>query len=325
MYKFTFTLIRAICLLALIFFTSSSLFAQCLGITSSTRDAGTVSGTDIVYNVTVTLGVTNATSVNLAIVTELGGTASLGNCGTADCQNITIPANREITFQITVDNPFAIYNIEFEGAGYPGGSGASCVADILVFPDGITSLPADLIAFEGSAEERMNKLSWQTASEENVAAFQVESSIDGRAFAAIGSVQANGNTETLSNYIFVDEAPVSLSYYRLKIVDFDGSFEYSDVVTVERSKSEIAEVEVFPVPAVDEEVTVLIHSKSSGKVLVDLFDMTGKILEQSRIEVTEGINPMIINLPESTNNLYYLTIYNGKDRISKTIIKSTID
>ncbi len=323
MYKITFTLIKAICLLVLTI-SSFSLSAQCLGITSSTRDAGTVSGTDIVYNITVTFGNTNATNVNLAIVTQLGGTGSLGGCATVDCQNIPVVSNGSITFQLTVDNPFGVYNIEFEGIGYPGSSGDLCVPDILIFPED-TSLPADLIAFEGSAEERMNKLSWQTASEENVAAFQVESSLDGRAFNPIGSVQANGNTENLSNYIFVDEAPLSLSYYRLKIVDFDGSFEYSDIVTIERSKSDIAEVEVFPVPAVNEEVTVLIHSKSSGKVLVDLFDMTGKILEQSRLEVAEGINPMTINLPESANNIYFLTIYNGTDRISKTIVKSTID
>lgn len=321
MYKLNFTL-KVFCLSLFLAF-SSALSAQfCIGISDITRDNGIVDGVNTVFSVNVTFtGLTTANSVDLSVI----GPGTLSDCSTANCEDIPINAGSSISFKISINTAAGSSRLVFDGfdSGLPNPD-QPCGQEVILFP-GEAALPAELLSFDGTAMERANKLIWQTASEENVAAFQVERAIDGRSFSAVGNVPASGNSEDLRNYAFTDEAPLSLSYYRLKIVDFDGSFEYSDVLTIERTKSEITQVEVFPVPVVDSEITILVHSKSDGVVLLDLFDMTGKILEQSRLQVTQGINSMTINLPKDNAQLYYLTVYNGDERISKTILRSSLD
>ena len=168
-------------------------------------------------------------------------------------------------------------------------------------------------------------LKWQTESEENTLAFLVERSLDGRRdFIEIGRVNAFGNSTTLRSYEMEDGNPVSLAYYRLRIVDFDGTFEFSDVIAVERSKTEINVVEVFPVPAEDE-VTVLVHAKTSGKAIMTLSDFMGRKIKEEKVQLEAGINRYEFDFGDHETNLYYLTIYNGNERIAKKILRATKD
>jgi len=220
----------------------------------------------------------------------------------------------------------------------------SCSDEILVFARGIgadgfacgnlgirfsgadASLPAELVAFKAEQEERANQLFWQTASEENVLAFEIQKSLDGtKDFETIGAIEAAGNSTTLQTYDFIDKDPLSLAYYRLKVIDNDFSFEYSEVLAVERTKTEIDILEVFPVPVVNNEVTVMIHSTKEGPVFIDLFDMTGKIIMQDRIEVQIGVNRIPVKWESNEGNFYFFTLYNGKERISKKILKVNLD
>ena len=187
----------------------------------------------------------------------------------------------------------------------------------------LAPLPAELISFNGYAEERSNLLKWQTASEENTMVFIVERSLDGvRDFEEIDRINAAGNSTTLQNYEIKDNNPVSLAYYRLRIVDFDGTFEFSDLIVVERSKTEIETVEVFPVPA-EEEVTVLIHSEGNSKAIMILSDFSGKKILEEKIQLKPGINKYLLNWEEQETNFYYLSIDNGKEIISKKILRAS--
>ena len=189
----------------------------------------------------------------------------------------------------------------------------------------LIALPVDLADFTGYAIDRSNMLKWQTESEENTMVFIVERSLDGRRdFIEIGRVNAFGNSTTMRSYELEDGNPVSFAYYRLRIVDFDGTFEFSDVITVERAKTEIDVVEIFPVPAEDE-VTVLVHAKTSGKAIMTLSDFMGRRISEERVNLKAGINRYEFNFGDHETNLYYLTIYNGNERIAKKILRATED
>jgi trimeric autotransporter adhesin len=72
-------------------------------------------------------------------------------------------------------------------------------------------------------------LFWATASERNCAYFEIERSRDAATFEAIGKANANGNTSTISNYKAIDNQPFTgVSYYRIKQIDHDGQFSYSN-------------------------------------------------------------------------------------------------
>jgi hypothetical protein len=95
-------------------------------------------------------------------------------------------------------------------------------------------LPAELTNFDAYPGQSGNVLIWETASEENVKEFVVEQSDNGNNWRVIGLVEAQG----ASDYRFDHERPFTESYYRLKVVDEDGSFEYSYIVSVVRHQDE---------------------------------------------------------------------------------------
>lgn len=97
-------------------------------------------------------------------------------------------------------------------------------------------LPVELTSFTASLLEPHVELNWETASEENADFFAVERSEDGKDFSQVGSVQAAGNSDVPLQYRFVDEQAAKRFsgslFYRLRTVDFDGSYEYSDITSV---------------------------------------------------------------------------------------------
>ncbi len=103
--------------------------------------------------------------------------------------------------------------------------------DAGIRPTGTT--PVTLLSFTGTLRNEQVLLNWQTTAEYNNHYFDVEKSSDGLHFISIGKVNGHGTTVLPSSYSLIDGAPFSgLNYYRLKQVDFNGSYTYSNVVTV---------------------------------------------------------------------------------------------
>lgn len=95
------------------------------------------------------------------------------------------------------------------------------------------ALPVELIGFVGKTAGLSNLLEWVTASEKDAHYFDVEKSMDGKAWAKIGRVTASGNSNTLRSYYFEDLKPSDKpTYYRLKQVDFDLKHEYSKIIAI---------------------------------------------------------------------------------------------
>ena len=144
--------------------------------------------------------------------------------------------------------------------------------------------------------------------------FIIERSLDGtRDFIEIDRINAVGNSTTLRYYEMEDFNPVDFAYYRLRIVDFDGTFEFSDIIAIERNKTNIDLVEVYPIPA-DEELNVMIHAQTDGKAIMVLSDFMGRKIKEEEIQLNSGINRYILNWEEHETAFYYLTIDNGRER-----------
>lgn len=93
--------------------------------------------------------------------------------------------------------------------------------------------PVVLVSFSGKHESGKNVLYWTTASETNNSHFEIEKSMDGKYFQALGNVEGSGNSDKFVNYTFEDySVNQSINYYRLKQVDFDGQYEYSNTIAV---------------------------------------------------------------------------------------------
>lgn len=96
------------------------------------------------------------------------------------------------------------------------------------------NVPVELISIEGKVENNTIVLNWQTASELNNRGFEIEKSINKENWFTKGFVEGNGTTIELSRYSFTDnEIPLTVQYYRLKQIDYDGTFAYSKIIEVD--------------------------------------------------------------------------------------------
>lgn len=98
------------------------------------------------------------------------------------------------------------------------------------------ALPIELLSFTGeyNINNGFDELKWLTASESNNDRFEIYSSIDGEYWNFVGQVDGAGNsTETIS-YYYNNKTTSSLVYYRLKQIDYDGEFEYSDIIPIRK-------------------------------------------------------------------------------------------
>lgn len=118
-------------------------------------------------------------------------------------------------------------------------------------------LPVEFASFTTKLQnDKTTLLKWKTASEYNCDFFEVQHSKDALEWENIGSVKGSGNTHWISAYSFVDPNPFSgFTYYRLRQVDFDDRFRFSELATVKNDTTEIevnGYVTVFPNPTKEE-------------------------------------------------------------------------
>ncbi|MCH8904404.1 MAG: FG-GAP repeat protein [Bacteroidetes bacterium] len=111
-------------------------------------------------------------------------------------------------------------------------------------------LPIELLSFDASALINTVSLNWSTASELNNDYFTIERSTDGNDFQILGTVKGSGNSLIKKDYNFIDQSPLNgIAYYRLKQTDFNGRFEYFDVVAVNTGSSTDITLRIYPNPA----------------------------------------------------------------------------
>ncbi len=172
----------------------------------------------------------------------------------------------------------------------------------------LITLPVNSLNFSVSKATSANLLQWSTGAEFNTRYFEVQQSTNGRDFTTIATVNASGNSSTVKNYQYSDnlslvQAPVT--YYRLKVVDNNGSFSYSDILLIKNTKGII--VTVYPNPAQDR-VIVNITDKSLMNTAAQLSDVSGKLLQNVLIKQTVTT----ISIGQYQKGVYLLRLANGE-------------
>ncbi|KQS32882.1 T9SS type A sorting domain-containing protein [Dyadobacter sp. Leaf189] len=118
-------------------------------------------------------------------------------------------------------------------------------------------LPVSLTYFKATTAEDHVDLHWETASEHNSSIFVVEKSVDLIRFKEVGEVPAAGESEGRRVYHFKDELPAAgASYYRLRLVDKDGSFALSQTVDVMIETRSSTFMQIMPNPADPEKIII---------------------------------------------------------------------
>jgi uncharacterized protein (DUF1501 family) len=186
------------------------------------------------------------------------------------------------------------------------------------------ALPVELVRF---LAERANKddaqVSWTTASENGAETFEIERSTDERNFKKVGEVTANGHAHSAQHYLFLDEnLPIqkaSVFYYRLKIKDLDGSFEYSDIRSVVFDSS-VLMAEVFPNPTAGPLVVAFKGGVDlDNETVVKVHDVSGRLVSQFS-EYYDSVSSFDLDLSDETDGMYLISLENGASSLVKKVM-----
>lgn len=166
-------------------------------------------------------------------------------------------------------------------------NGSSAEIDILA------ATPVTLISFQGKAENGTADLSWTTAEEEEFSHFEIEGSTDALAFAKVGEVASKGSNNA---YGLAVPQSAELVYYRLRMVDHDGTFAYSKIIPVSLDEANSPAFLVYPNPTVD-----FLHVKNKVDGVIRIVDVTGKQIRTQKAEA--GIQ--VIDVKNLREGVYY--------------------
>ncbi len=193
------------------------------------------------------------------------------------------------------------------------------------FYDASGTLPVELTAFDAITDDNDVILSWETASETNNAGFEVQRSLDNSGqFESIGYVRGNGTTESTSSYQFVDDdRPTNTSAisYRLKQIDFDGTFAYSRTISVALPMPGQAVLHKnFPNPF-NPTTVIQYEIPQQGHVRLTVFDITGRevavLVDQ---EVTAGRYQALFDATSLASGMYFYRLQTPQRTITHSML-----
>lgn len=177
--------------------------------------------------------------------------------------------------------------------------------------DQSVALPVTLISFTGKLNDRSEAvLDWEASQQYNFSGFDVERSNDGQNFSAIQNIAAKHGSGGSFKYSFTDRNMVDgANYYRLKMIDLDGQYSYSQVIRINyQSPDRFVSLAGNPV---HDAITLIVPDRNLNALKAVLFNAMGAKIATWQL----GVNTGVIRLPISTYSLasgiYLLQVTDG--------------
>ncbi len=175
-------------------------------------------------------------------------------------------------------------------------------------------LPVEWLGFDATPTASGVQLEWATAIEVNNHGFEVMRSSDGNSWETLDFIEGQGNSQTIHRYRHLDSSPLTgRSLYRLRQVDLNGAYSFSNVLTVDFTSASAPLVEAFPNPS---HGPISLRTPRDGQVFLTITDITGRtVLTDSFVGQTE------VDLSDQPLGVYYLQVQIGQESSSQRIIK----
>ncbi len=176
-------------------------------------------------------------------------------------------------------------------------------------------VPLTLLSFDAFKNKNKVDLKWTTTNEINTSHFDIERSSDGVSFIKIGKVNSV-NATGINNYAYEDVQPFKgLNFYRLKQVDIDGNFKYSNINKVLFENFGDA-VNIYPNPAKD--YIQFDYASKQKTVLINLFDMQGRLIKTTTLA---NLLPLKLNIENLAKGKYIIQLSDGEKIAVGSFIK----
>lgn len=168
-----------------------------------------------------------------------------------------------------------------------------------------SALPVELISFTANFQDHRVTLQWKTASETNNHGFQLQKSNDGSRWNDLVFIEGQGTSNISNEYKYMDTQPYNgENYYRLKQVDFDGAFEYSEVVS---ARLDLApnNIIIHPNPVSNFLTIHLPESTDTQNEIMQIKNMNGQILK----EIASSFNSeLLIDVSTLPSGVYLIQV-----------------
>lgn len=190
----------------------------------------------------------------------------------------------------------------------------------LVSPPGCGVVPITLTNFYGRLINDTINLYWNTAIELNVKEIIIERSADAVQFSSLLTTAAKGINGNGAAYSVVDIQPYpGINYYRLKIIDLDGTYSYSDVIRLNSPFKDILYItQSYPNP-VQNNFNIELHSGKSQQVSIAVYDYTGKQFLVRTLQLHNGINNTSIPMHDAAAGTYFVQVKNSQEGFTTTL------
>jgi hypothetical protein len=232
-------------------------------------------------------------------ISGVGGTIEYPNCQNTKVTGLTAG---NYAFELVVTNTCGVFkdtvNLFFSNAG---------------------SLPVKLLRFSANKKnENKDILTWQVAEEIDMKHYEVEISGNGFDFKTAGTVAISNSSSSNKTYDFISNVTFSsTNFYRLKMVNIDGSFAYSNILKLSNKQKNINTLDVMPNPA-KSNAFVNINSNKAYSCTIEIVNMLGQIISKKNIQIIKGINTIPVDVSNLPRGVFFLKV---DDMIQKLILE----
>lgn len=182
-------------------------------------------------------------------------------------------------------------------------------------------IPVELIVLEGNIDGNNVALNWKTATENNNYGFDIERSGDKNNWKRIGFVKGNISSTIPHTYLFVDSSlHTGIVYYRLKQIDLDGSFVYSNEIKIELSPVIFSLEQNYPNPF-NPVTTINYSTPSQGNVKLEVYNILGQKVATLVNEVMpSGRYSVEFNAGRYSSGIYIYQLTSGKNTLTRKMM-----
>ncbi len=185
-------------------------------------------------------------------------------------------------------------------------------------------LPVEWLSIEAEHMGEYNRVKWSTASEQNASHYAVERRYETEQdYVQVGKVAANGTTSDVNDYSSddYDIAEDGVYYYRVKQVDVDGKYDYSEVVSVNVVRVGDDKIELYPNPTVDM-VNIDVTLSRTSTIRVSIWDAEGKLVRADVLdkELSAGFHNNQVDISYLVNGVYTVKVNIGTKVTNKRLI-----
>lgn len=255
-------------------------------------------------------GSTSSISSVTVRILDAGTNAVLFTC-TQNAANFV--AANQVCVQYSGITPGTDVRFQFVVNTFNGAAGdGSVVFDNFAGGAAAAAVPVKIDNLDAASAGNGIKLSWITSDELGLASYEIERSPNGSTFQLIGSVKA----ENKKSYSFTDNFPsTSNNFYRLKMVDLDGRYRISHIVSV-KGKATLG-IETFPNPVNDR--VIVQHPKAKASTFIQLVNLQGQVVKT--VDVPVNAVATQVEVTSLKNGAYYLIFRSATETFSQRIVK----